>query len=207
MIEQVITLYEINSYFEGYPTQDEVCNRFKINLDELIEMLPSINTALVKRGLDRVEVDVTKASPALRERSLDPYFVLAVGLVVDYNDKRSMKVKLEAAGLTSKRWNFLLTKPDHEAYFSQRVSQIFSTVGNQASLGLAKLVGGADLNAIKYYNELVGTYRPNQESLLNLTMIIGRLMEILVKYVEPKALEAIATEFDNVISPRNELLQ
>jgi hypothetical protein len=66
-------------------------------------------------------------------------------------------------------------------------------------LALARNVDNGDLQSIKYFNELTGRYRGNDETVVNLMVLLGRMMEVLAKHVEPQILAAIADELDNVI--------
>jgi hypothetical protein len=65
-------------------------------------------------------------------------------------------------------------------------------------MGLARLIQKDDLQAIKYYHELTGRFKPQlSENNMNLQFMIITLLEILVKHVDPSIIDVIATELED----------
>lgn len=195
----LVTFYEQRYYMFGeYPKEEEICRKFSIHIRELRDMFKDINGALTSRGLDPVVPTVPFLKKPQNE-VLDPLFVIACDLITDTLDKRSVPAKLKAISLTTKRWKYLLTKEDHFTYYQKRVKETLAVADESANISLTKLVEDGDLSAIKYLKELTGIYRPNQETAINLGLIIGQMMEILVKYVAPNVLAQVAEELETKI--------
>ena len=202
LMEQV-TLRQLPSY----PPLEEICKQFgfdrKFFQDEILE---SLNSALKKKGWDKFSAPVVLGVG--RKNQLDPFFVMAVELLIDPIDKRSRTTKLKAVGISSKRFNYLLEKEEYRKYWDKKVSVVISQTKNFGDLALARNVDNGDLQSIKYYNELTGRYRGQDETVINLMVLLGRMMEVLAKHVEPQILAVIADELDNVIDvkPKDSLV-
>jgi hypothetical protein len=127
-------------------------------------------------------------------------FVNAANLILDHSDRRSKPAKLKSIGLTTRQWNMWLKLPKCREYVEKEVNDVFTLISPvEAKQSLARAVEQGDLNAVKYFHELTGVYRPGQESLVNLAAVLAAVMEILVKYVEPSIFPQVAQELDQVI--------
>ena len=131
---------------------------------------------------------------------LDPMFMLACNRVMNVNDVRSLATKLKDVGLTVGQWNAFLADPVNQKYAKERISNLGTSISINAQLGLGKAVATGDLNAIKYYHEFSGEFRPGAEEALNLKMVIMVLMEILVRFVDPKVMPQIADELEGALN-------
>jgi hypothetical protein len=199
LYQDVVTHYHTRFYFDGfYPTDEEICEKFAIPEGEFLNFRENISKALVIRGLDPLPLKKTTHNAPRSVPGLDPFFVLACDLMVDTLDKRSASAKLKAIGLTTTRWKALLQKEDHKEYFSRRLEATFRETDNAAKLALSRNVEAGDLQSIKYFHEVTGIYRPNEELLMNVGILVGKIMEILAKRVEPAILAEIAEEFDTI---------
>lgn len=128
------------------------------------------------------------------------HFINAANLILDHGDRRSRQAKLKSIGVTTRQWNMWLKIPSCRRYFEKEVDEVFKVITPiDSKQSLSRAVEAGDLNAIKYFNEFNGTYRPGQESLLNLAAILAKIMEILVKYVDPQVMPQLANELDHVI--------
>lgn len=184
-------------HFNGeYPRPKYLMESFEIDEFALKEIINSVNKVLPTRGLPEYtfEIDPKKAN------ELDPFFVMAVDLVLDFHDKRSIAVKLKDVGLTTKQWKAFLRRKTHKEYFAKRMDMEWGDVDSIAKMSLMKAAESGDLQSIKYALELNGTYRPNQELLLNVGVIIGKLMEVLTRYLPPDQLRLVADDFDSVLN-------
>lgn len=199
----LITFYETSYWATGdYPTKEQVQSLFKFSNEEYKEQLKLLSAPLGNRGLptDCFQKD----SPVRKPRGvdlLDPVFVLAVGFIVDTVDKRTTTAKLKACGMSTAQWKAHLKKPDHRKYFEDRLNDSFSQdVENSAKLSIARNVEAGDLQTIKYFHEYTGRYRPDsQNTILNIGVLLGRIMEILSQHLDSEALSKVADEFDQVM--------
>jgi hypothetical protein len=185
-----------------YPSSEEITAHFGMSHAEFVKasFQASLNRALFLRGWDPYELPVGNLqTQKSRKPGIDPLFALAVGLITDVIDKRSKAQKLKAAGISSARFNYLLGKEDHRAYFDKKMKALHSQMAGITSLSLIRNSENGDLQSIKYYNELTGVYRGTDETVMNLMVILGRMMEVLAKHVEPQVLALVADELDRVI--------
>jgi len=130
---------------------------------------------------------------------------MALKLVLDYHDKRSLKAKLNSLQLTTLTWNQWLKDPKFKDKLRKEIDKRFGDLESDAKLSLAQLVVSGDLNAIRYFHEFAGLYRPESETVINLTRVVSRLMEVLVKYLTPEQLEEVANVIEVGVTEGKEL--
>lgn len=203
-LRQAILTYIDSNYWlaEDIPNKAEICNRFDLTLKELEPYYEAVIEPLGNRGIKlpsfHPPVKIRKGLD--KEFEPDPLFVLATSIITDTIDKRSTAAKLKGLSLTSKQWQALLKIPGHKEYFEKRLNLAFNDTHQTSLLSLSKNVEAGDLQSIKYFHEFTGKYRPQTETVINLSIIIGRLMEILSKRLSPEDLNQIADEFDSVLN-------
>ena len=196
--KEVITYLEVEFWLKGdFPTELQILEQYSSAVEKqaVLKILRSedLVKALNNRGLPNYE---NRSSV----RGFHPEAVIAANMIADIYDKRSIGAKLKSLGLNTRQWQGFLKNRDFKAYFTQLVNSRFDEdVSTIAKVGLGKLVENADLNAIKYFHELTGEYRPHNEEVIQLHMIIARMMEILAEFVTPEILGQIANKLDTVI--------
>jgi len=124
---------------------------------------------------------------------------MAIKLLLDLNDARTMKAKLTSIGSSTLEYNQWLKNPAFAKKLSSAIDRRFSGLEQESKLALGKLVLAGDLQAIKYFHEFTGLFKPETETVINLTKILAQLMEILVRYVEPSQLAEIAGELESKV--------
>jgi len=193
----VLTELEVKFWMNGeFPSEQSLIELFSTAEDRLSALSvlrdADLNLHLSNRGL-----------PAFTDRSargFNPEAVLAANMITDIYDKRSIGAKLKSLNLNTRQWNGFLKDKEFKLYFQSLVQQRFDgDVSDIAKIGLGKLVENADLNAIKYFHELTGEYRPQNEEVMQLNMIIARMMEVLAKFVSPEVLGQVANELEGAI--------
>lgn len=122
-----------------------------------------------------------------------------IRLVCDYHDRRTLAAKLKSLGLTTQNYRDMLDDQTFVEQLDKELQKRYKNLDKDAKLALASLVTGGDLNAIKYFHEFSGLYRPQNETVINLTLILARLMEVLVKYLPPEQLELVANEIETTV--------
>lgn len=195
----ILTYYESMFWLNSsVPTHADVKERFELTDKEFETYYNLVEEPLKNRG-----VKLPPLHPPVKNRrggsELDPFFAMACSLICDTADKRSTAAKLKSLGLTTKQWQALLRQPGHADYFQKRLNIAFGDTEHAAKLSLAKNVESGDLQSIKYYHEFTGKYKPQNETNLNLVFLLGRLMEILSKRIDPAVLAEIADEIETVI--------
>lgn len=121
---------------------------------------------------------------------------MVIKVLLDVHDARTIKAKLSSVGSTTLEYQQWLKDPLFKKKLNSAIDRRFNNLEGEAKLALGKLVLGGDLQAIKYFHEFTGLFRPESETVVNLTKILAQLMEILVRYVEPAQLSEIATEIE-----------
>jgi hypothetical protein len=139
--------------------------------------------------------------PGVPHYKLDPLFVLAVNAFTSAHDKRTFQAKLKAFGISPAKFSNWLREERYFAYYKMEVNKAFSSeTPLLARQALLRSVEAGDLNAIKFFLEYSGEYRPqaisDSQTLANVTTILAKLMEILTRYLQPEALEAVAREIE-----------
>lgn len=179
----------------SYPSLESLSKRFKC--DDLRTELKLIQPGLKGRGLPPYKFPEELDDPD----ELDPMFVLAVTMICNFSDKRSKEAKLKDIGLTSRQWAGFLKQKKHKAYFNERLNQVFSEdVIDDAKVAIARGVEAGDLQAVKYFHEYSGEYRPQDMQVQNLQAIIMSMMEVLAKYVTGEVLITVAEELDQRVN-------
>lgn len=194
---------ELGSWYEveywktySYPSLNEAMKFSGLNAVQINLIGEAINKQLDARGLPPVGFSV----PVKIKKVPDPEFVAATALLQDLLDKRSTAAKLKSMGMSTRRFNALRAETINNNYWKSRVNINFKDAEDTAKMSLIRNIESGDLPSIKHFHEVTGTYRPNQEILLNLGVLIGRLMEVLVQHVDAKILRVIGDEFDSILT-------
>lgn len=195
----ILTYYESMFWLNSsVPSHSDVKERFELSDKEFETYYDLVQEPLKNRG-----VKLGPLHPPVKKKrgeiGIDPFFAMACTLICDTADKRSTAAKLKTLGLTTKQWQALLRVPGNNEYFQKRLNIAFGDTENSAKLALAKNVESGDLQSIKYYHEFTGKFRPQNETNLNLVFLLGRLMEILSKRIDPAVLAEIADEIETII--------
>lgn len=217
---EFVTFFETELTIGGtYPTTlAKACAKLSLPEAELKRFAPIINQGLVKRGHDPVPYllpfsekkalfeDDSQVIADLREKQLvndgvllDSRFVAAVNMICDSSDKRNRTAIFKALGISSARFNGLMAKPNHREYFEAKLKEAWGQGDYLAKKTVLKGMESGDLQAVKYFYELTNVYRPNQDLLINIGILVGKLMEVLSKYLDRDALLEIADSFDSII--------
>ena len=123
-------------------------------------------------------------------------FVSAVHLILNYNDKRTVSAKLKGLGITSATWAAWLKKPHCRNYYREHCEDLFSDeFVAESQRNLMASVSAGDLQAIKYYNEITGVYRPQESATQNvIATLFAGLFEILAKHLSQDLIAEIGAE-------------
>ena len=167
-------------------------------LPSLIQTDPKWTRSNVKLASRRINGDLP---PDPRNRpTLTAEQVLAINVISNLHDRRSLSSKLKSLNLTTAIWQGWLNQKPFNDYFRGIISRRFSQADVDAQIALSQNIQQGDLSSIKYYHELTGIYRPDNELTRNLNQILANLMEILAKYVTSDVLVRIADEFEGAVS-------
>lgn len=130
--------------------------------------------------------------PEWAKHSLTPMQLLAANTMLDLIDTRSTKKKIQDLGLTTAQYNTWLKDPVFQAYLQERAETLVPENQHEAMLALLDKVRMGDMNAIKYYHELIGRFTPASASNNSGTTSPDSIRNLLVSI-----LEIIQDEVDN----------
>lgn len=187
-------------------TEDELAARFNKPLQNRgLLQYPVKKEVPVPKPEPATEVELAPEEKAALEEienipTLPPVGVIAAHLIADVGDKRSTAAKLKSLDLTTADWNGFLANPEFNKFFSELVDNHFRDYSTKAKLGLGKQLEIGELNAIKYYHEFTGEFRPQQQEVIHLQLIISQLMEVISRFLTSEQITQVADEIDGIIA-------
>lgn len=198
--EQVQMLGHLEFCFytqNGYPTWEELRSLTNYTDVQLRLLLTVVNERLELRGLPNYPIP-SEMKPVGWKSTLDPLFVIAVSEVTNVSNKASKEAKLKKIGVTPRQWDAWLLSEENYNYYKYMVKSQWNRAEDSAQLGIMAGIEKQDLQAIRYYHEFTGRFKPSTELNVNLGVIVAHMMEIFSRYVDPATLSKIADEL-NVI--------
>ena len=153
---------------------------------------PRFQSALEKRGLEFKN----------DSKLLSPEQLLLVNMLLNVEDKKSLRQKLEMLGVKMAQYQTWLRDPAFHQYLTMRTEQLFENTDHDAYRALVRAVMGGDVTAMKLFFEMRGIYNPRLDININVETIVYRLVEIVGKHVkDPQILVAIADEVETLELP------
>ncbi len=157
-----------------------------------------VKQALEQRGLPRIK---TFDDSPWRNKSLSAVQILVANFMLDLNDTRSDKKKLQDLDVSTQQWNAWLREPAMIEYMNNYVDHIIKSSGHEADIALLDKVKAGDLPSIKYFHEYTGKYRSQPASGVNvnvgntgdverLNSVLSDIVEIIVEEVDDSAVGA-----------------
>lgn len=204
-IREIATWFEVEYWKDmEYPPVEAAMKFSGLDKQQLELAREAINKQVEARGLPPVG---SFSVPKVQQRVVDPMFAAYCVHILNTLDKRPIAAKLKELGVSTTKWNALLNNKMNKAYYESRLNAMFKDTEMSAKMGLIRNVESGDLAAIKYFNEVSGVYRPNQEILLNLGVIIGKIMEILASQVDSQVLLQIADSIENLMENETKAIE
>lgn len=175
----------------------------ELDIQEIQEL---VNPKLKGRGIP--EFRFTGISAPVGEDEFDPRFVLACNVLCSVSGKsKGARFKdLASIGVNEQMWNGWLNIPSYRNYAMAKMDAQYRSVTEvDAKMALARNVANGDLSSIKYFHEVTGLYRPQDQNVVNLMALVAALMEILARNVSAEVFDKIASELET--TPVGELLK
>lgn len=180
----------------GMPTYDLVASKTREKaqyVQSVVEKNPTARQALIARGVD--------LTPDTSSQQLTSEQLMAANIMLNVDDKRSRREKLQFLGITSQKWGAWMRQPAFSSYMTRRAEQAFSANDWAAYSGLGNLVEEEDLNAIKLHFEMRGKYKNTLDVNINIESVMIQVIEVIAKHVkEPEIIEAIAEDISSLVS-------
>lgn len=155
---------------------------------------PRFQEALAKRGLE-FQSDT---------RLLTPTQLLLVNMLLNVEDKKSLRQKLDMLGVNMQKYQTWLRDPAFHQYLTMRTEQLFENSDHDAYKSLLQAVMRGDVTAMKLFFEMRGIYSPKLDLNINIESMIYRVVEVVGKHVkDPAILTAIADEVEQMEIPKH----
>lgn len=178
---------------QALPTADRIAEVF------------GITKQTARKWLDSPEFDYILTSKGVKFKGtkgvLTAPQMMIVNMLLNLGDRRSEREKCEASGITPQQLSAWRRDKQFIGYMQNRAEQMFKDSDDIAYLNVMRNMQGGDLSAAKFYFEMTGKYQPSLKLDVNVDMILARVIEILqVRVKDPNVLEAIASDFDGLMT-------
>lgn len=153
----------------------------------------TVNRVLLIEGSEGDEI-------LLPDDMISPKQSLVASLVLNPQDKRTIREKLKQIGVKASEYNGWMNDDNFVKYMRDKAKAIFDAADSAAFIGFTKLLENADKESIKLYFEMKGIYNPKLSVDINIQGLVIQLVEIVTKHVQdPDTLVAIANEVDRLM--------
>lgn len=161
-------------------------------------------------GKKLVDAKPTRAEK-LAHKSLTPHQLLVANAMLDLQDTRSQKKKLQDLNITTAVYNTWLNDPVFSDYCKARAEKMLGDNQHEAHLALLDKIRMGDVKAITLYYEMTGRYVQAsaqtsnvQQAMLDFKALMIKVLEIINDEVDdPQIAMRIADRFATVISINN----
>lgn len=132
---------------------------------------------------------------------ISPEQLAAILTIINFEDKRTRGTKLRELGLTPSQWQGWLKQDSFRETLIQLSGANFKNAQYIANEALVKAMDRGDVNAIKFYSELTGNYKPATQQVHNIKIILARVVEAIQRHVrDPDTLRRIGEDFELILN-------
>lgn len=129
------------------------------------------------------------------EELLSSEQLLALSLLFDTKDGRSLKKKFADAGITTTQFEAWKQQPAFANYLRTRAESALQKNIAETEISLMDSASRGDIAAIKLHLEMAGRWSSKTVGELNVEFLLMKILEAVQKHVkDPEAIEAIAGE-------------
>jgi hypothetical protein len=121
--------------------------------------------------------------------------VAFLNIVTDTTIKSGLNARIRKAGITSATFRAWKRQPAFSEAWSRLVQMEMDDAPKIIDTQLVAMASNGDLNAIKYYNDLVGR-GPNDKKAVDAMQFSKIVLEAVMKHVNPEQLKAISAEIE-----------
>lgn len=176
----------------------------QIPLDRLIKILGSKTffARMQSRGINWLENwTIDGYNSAVKRDRLTPQQVAAMAAVTDPTDRRALKTKLAAVGITYNKWRSWLSDPSFADVFKEVSENILKDNIGTVHTRLVQKAENGDTNAMKLFYEVSGRHDPNRQQMLDFTKVLALMLEVLQRHItNPTILLNITQDLDKIMN-------
>lgn len=169
-----------------------------------VERYCNLGAAEIKRIWDTEEFATAAQALGVPWRAtggLTSTQLLALQVLTNPMDKRDVKTKLKGLDVSYAQYQAWMRQPAFEQYMHTVTENLLTDHLPDFNRVIVDKAMRGDLNAIKYANELSGRHDPNKQQVADLKVIVGKLLEIIMRNVtDQETLTRISNEFQLVMS-------
>lgn len=121
--------------------------------------------------------------------------VAFLSIITDTSIKSGINARLRKAGITSATFRAWRRQPAFAEAYARLVKLELDDAPQLVDTQLVAMASNGDLNAIKYYNDLVGR-GPNDKKAVDAMQFSKIVLEAVMKHVNPEQLKAISAEIE-----------
>lgn len=126
--------------------------------------------------------------------------LMIISMMLNIKDKRSLRQKCEACGITLQKLAAWRKDPHFNAYLQRRAEALYKDGEAEAFVALMRSIDAGDFQATKFYFEMTGRYNPRSTDNVNLEGFLSSVIEIIQARVQdPQVLGLIANDFDKLL--------
>lgn len=188
--------YKTKNNNELLPSIDKVATLAGVHKSTVTRFVSSVEgkEALLRRGI-RWTTNINVAG------ILTPEQILAVSIITDPTNRKTLGDKLKQAGVTMAQYRAWMKNPT----FAQKMTEVGETLLNENVATVhARLVARAeagDVSAMKLFYEVSGRHDPAQKQMVDLVRVVQLVLEVITRYVtDPETLGKVNKDIDLILS-------
>lgn len=141
----------------------------------------------------------SRGVPWKKASRLDSRMNLLISVITNPADKRDLEKKLKACKVSYPQYRAWLKNPLFKATIDDFAAAALKDNMAAVDTGLLSLALKGNLPAIQYYHQITGRFDPNQQSRMEVSAVLNRVVEIIAQNVkDPEALGRIGDSIQNL---------
>jgi hypothetical protein len=193
-LDVVLFIERVHSVTGALPVDSDILEYLRLNKKHQVTLgqLEELKTdSRFKLSLNSRGIPVDK--------ELSPRQMAAASVMLNLTDRRSDEKKLRDLGISTEEFANWMQNNQFAEYMRARSEAMIANSVHEAHMGLMRGVKQGNTASIKLYYEMTNRYNPNQETQINVNLVIGRVIEVIQKYVkEPAVLNQLAVELSGI---------
>jgi hypothetical protein len=187
---QFCTLMDMEWNLHKNVTKDYIQEHYGYTDEEwkVLTTNPSVISNLIERGIDPHQYITDIPNPP--KSPLTPIQLVVANQIMDLNDNKSIKQKLQNAGVSTYQYQAWLRDPNFNAYCKARAEALLGDVEHEVLLALTDRAVNGDTKSIELWLEINGRHTRASTaatvggSAHNTEIILMRVIEIVLDEVD-----------------------